>query len=148
MDLATMIASDAGSLRQAGITIAELKAKQNRAPAYAYYFKWYSPLREGKIRCMHGMELPFVFDHPDDAAWMTGNGPERYALAEKVSGAWAAFARTGNPNHKGIPAWKPFEVQHRPTMVFDRECATVDDPHGEERVAIKEILSSKQQAKG
>ena len=30
---------------------------------------------------------------------MTGSGQERYALAHKVSAAYAAFARTGNPNH-------------------------------------------------
>ena len=47
-DLAIILASDAGTLRQAGYTIAELKAKQGKAPAYSYYFKWYSPLREGK----------------------------------------------------------------------------------------------------
>ena len=32
---------------------------------------------------------------------MTGAGQERYALAHKMSAAWAAFARTGNPNHSG-----------------------------------------------
>ncbi len=148
-DLAMIVASDAGSLRQAGYVIAELKAKQKRAPVYSYYFKWYSPLRGGKVRCMHGMELPFVFDHVDAAPWMTGNGQDRYALAAKVSSAWAAFARSGNPNHKGLPAWRPFEAEPRPTMVFDNDCQAINDPHRDERLAIKAVLDSrKNTAKG
>ena len=38
LDLAMILASDAGSLRQSAHTIAELKARQNKAPAYLYYF--------------------------------------------------------------------------------------------------------------
>jgi len=147
-DLAMILASDAGTLRQAGYTIAELKARQAKAPAYSYYFKWYSPLRDGKVRCMHGMELPFVFDHVDAVQWMNGQGQDRYALAEKVSGAWVAFARSGNPNHKGLPKWNSFNAAERPTMVFDRECEAVNDPHREERLAIKAVLDSRPVTRG
>jgi para-nitrobenzyl esterase len=142
-DLATIIASDASPTRDASYIIAERKAKQAKAPAYLYYFKWYSPLRDGKVRCMHSMDLPFVFDHVDAAQWMTGQGRDRYALAEQVSGAWVAFARSGNPNHKGLPQWNPFNAAQRPTMVFDSECNAVDDPYREERLAIKAVLDSR-----
>ena len=142
LDLAMILASDAGSLRQSAHTIAELKARQNKAPAYLYYFKWYSPLRDGKIRCMHGMELPFVFDHVNRVEWMTGNGQDRHALADKVSRAWIAFARTGDPNHSGLPTWRPFEPGPRATMVFDTDCQALDDPHREERLAVKAVLDS------
>lgn len=147
MDLAMILAADASSLRQAGYVIAELKAKQGKAPAYLYYFQWRSPLRAGRVRCMHGMELPFVFDHVDAAQWMTGAGHERYALAEKVSGAWAAFARSGDPNHKGLPLWRPFNAEQRPTMVFDEKCTVIDDPHRDERLAIKTVLDSRPKAR-
>ena len=143
MDLAMILASDAGTLRQAGITIAELKAKQKRAPGYLYYFKWYSPLREGRVRCMHGMELPFVFDHVDAVQWMTGNGEDRQGLADKVSSAWVAFARSGNPNHSGIPQWRAFGPDTRPTMIFGKECQALNDPYGEERAAVKAVLDSR-----
>jgi para-nitrobenzyl esterase len=141
-DLAQIVESDAGSTRIAGNTIAEHKTALHKAPAYLYYFQWYSPLRQGRVRAMHGMELPFVFDHVDAATWMTGTGQDRYALAAQMSGAWVAFARTGNPNHKGLPHWDAFDAQRRPTMVFDRECRAVDDPHREERVAIQTILDA------
>ncbi len=98
-DLAAIMAGDNSMLRQSSYTIAARKFAQGAAPVYLYYFDWYSPVRDGKLRAMHGMELPFVFAHPDLVQFMTGMGDERYELARKMSAAWAAFARTGNPNH-------------------------------------------------
>src|SRR5262245_51380254 len=109
---------------------------QGQAPVYLYYFNWRSPVRNGKLRTMHCMELPFVFDHPDLIGFMTGMGPERYELAKNMSEAWVAFARTGNPNHKGIPRWDAWTTTTSPTMVFNREIAAVNDPWGEERRAM------------
>jgi len=139
MDLATIVASDNGVLRTSEYTIAERKVALGKAPVYMYYFNWYSPLREGRVRAMHGVELPFVFDHVDETAFMIGRGTDRQALADQVSAAWVAFARSGNPNHQGLPTWKPFNVAERPTMVFNDECALVNDPYGEERLALKAI---------
>ena len=32
------------------------------------------------------------------------------------------FARTGNPNHKGIPEWKACTNKDEEIMIFDRKC--------------------------
>jgi para-nitrobenzyl esterase len=85
------------------------------------------------------MEIPFVFDHVDALDFMTGTSPDRYALAERMSEAWVAFARSGNPNHEALPHWPAFTAAERATMVFDTECRTVDDPYGEQRRAMQEI---------
>jgi para-nitrobenzyl esterase len=52
-----------------------------------------------------------------------------------MSGAFAAFARSGNPNHAGIPSWQAFDARQRATMVFNNEPELVMDPHGAERRA-------------
>jgi len=44
------------------------------------------------------------------------------ALANKVSRAWINFARFGDPNHKGLPKWKPYTEKNGTTMFFDNEC--------------------------
>jgi para-nitrobenzyl esterase len=140
-DLAAVIAGDASILRQASYTIAARKFAQRRAPVYLYSFNWRSPVRGGKLRCMHCMELPFVFDHPDRIQFMTGSGRDRYELAKNMSAAWVAFARTGNPNHSGIPRWDPWNPERWPTMVFNTEARAVNDPWGDERrllVALQE----------
>jgi para-nitrobenzyl esterase len=74
---------------------------------------------------------------------MTGTGQDRYALADKMSAAWAAFARSGNPNHKGLPNWPKFNPAQRATMIFDHECKVVNDPNGEERKALAALSSTR-----
>ena len=56
-----------------------------------------------------------------------------------MSAAWVAFARTGNPNHPGLPKWGTFDTKQRTTMVFDTECKVVNDPHGEEQRLLHSI---------
>jgi len=77
-----------------------------------------------------------VFDHVNEAAHMIGNGPDRQALADKMSAAWVAFARSGNPNHKGLAQWPAFTSKDRATMIFGRECRVVNDPYREERLSL------------
>jgi para-nitrobenzyl esterase len=50
---------------------------------------------------------------------MTGGTRDAQALADKVSLAWINFAKTGNPNHKGLPNWPAYNVSATPTMHFD-----------------------------
>ena len=134
IDLALILESDT-RFRPGVVAEAELKAAQ-KAPVYMYYFTWRSPVRDGKLKTFHTLEIPFVTDNVDNATSMTGMGQDRYALADKMSAAWAAFARTGNPNHKGLPAWPKFNPTQRATMIFNNECQVVNDPNGVERKAL------------
>lgn len=137
-DLYLILASDA-TFRAGVLTEAERKADQGMAPVYMYYFTWRSPVRDGKLKTFHTLEIPFVFDNVDLATAMTGSGQERYALEDKISSAWVAFARTGNPSHKGLPNWPAFNTKQRATMILNNECEVVDDPNGEERQALPAI---------
>jgi para-nitrobenzyl esterase len=131
-DLDLIMASD--GFRAGVLLEAERKAAQAQsAPVYQYYFTWRSPVREGKLRSFHTVEIPFVFDNVDAAKSMTGSGKDRYELATRMSSAWVAFARTGDPNHSGLPKWAPYDNTRRATMIFNSECKLVDDPHGPEQ---------------
>ena len=123
-------------MRMNAITQAERKAAQGAAPAYMYIFDWRSPVLGGKLRSPHGMELAFVFDNTDKTTGMNGTGADLAPLAEKVSSAWAAFARTGNPNASGLPHWPAYDTKSRATMIFNDECKVVDDPGRDERLAV------------
>ena len=122
--------------RHAAVQQATLKAAQGGAPAYLYWFAWDSPILDGRLHSFHCAELPFVFDNTDRCDHMTGGGPEARALAARVSAAWVQFARTGNPNHGGLPPWPAFDAVKRSTMVFDNACSVKDDPDGEELKAL------------
>ena len=139
LDLFFIMTTDTSNFRTGTDTEAERKAALGKAPVYKYYFQWYSPVREGKLRSYHTLDIPFVFQNVDIAESMNGSGPELHPLADKMSGAWAAFARTGNPNHRGIPKWEPFTETQRATMIFNNECKAVNDPYREERLARKDL---------
>jgi len=131
-DLFLSMASD--GFRAGVLLEAERKAAQAQsAPVWQYYFTWRSPVRAGKLRSFHTVEIPFVFDNVDAAKSMTGSGKDRYELATRMSSAWVAFARTGDPNHSGLPKWTPYENTRRETMIFNNECKMVADPHGPEQ---------------
>jgi para-nitrobenzyl esterase len=136
LDLALIIETDASAFRSGTDTQAERKAALGKAPVYMYRFQWYSPVSGGRLRAMHCMDIPFVFGNVDLSTSVVGNGPERYALADRMSTAWASFARTGNPNNKLLPKWEPFTMEKRATMMFHNECRAAADPYREERVAI------------
>jgi para-nitrobenzyl esterase len=70
---------------------------------------------------------------------MVGTGPDPQKLADQMSAAWIAFARSGNPNHPAIPAWPPFSLTDRATMVFDVTSRVVGDFRGEERSLLASL---------
>jgi para-nitrobenzyl esterase len=109
--------------RNALVRQAQIKAAQHAAPAYVYLFTWRTQVFGGTPRAFHGSEVPFVFDNADLCAPMTCGTDEARTLADRMSGAWVSFARTGNPNHPGLPSWPMVTTQHVPTLVFDNHCA-------------------------
>jgi para-nitrobenzyl esterase len=107
-----------------------------------YLFTWESPAFGGKYKSTHGFDLPFVFDNIDRAPGLLAGSslnPQAYELASRVSGAWASFARTGNPNHSGLPQWKPYAPETRATMVLNYSCELVNDPRRADRLALEKL---------
>lgn len=117
--------------RRRSILLAERKAAGGTAPVYMYLFTYESDFLGGLFKASHAMEIPFLFDNTDDVP-MTGERPDKHELAVAMSEVWAAFARSGNPNHPGVPEWQPYTVDNRATMLFDVPCRAEVDPFREE----------------
>jgi para-nitrobenzyl esterase len=123
------------------LTQAERKAKLGRAPAYVYHFEKMTPVRDGKLKVPHAVEITYAFDNIDLSAAMTGTGPDKHALADKVSAAWTAFARTGDPSIPGLK-WEPYSAERRAVMIIDDRPRLEIDPYREERLAISAVKSA------
>jgi para-nitrobenzyl esterase len=131
-DVATSTFAFANSIR-----LAERKAGLKPSPAYFYVFQWGAPVDDGILRAPHTIEIPFAFDNVDKGPLLLGSAPSVQALAGVVSGTWVAFARTGNPNHPGLPQWPPYDAEKRATMTFNNPCKVVNDLEGEVRKILE-----------
>lgn len=127
-------ATTAGRSWRGAIEEAEARARQRGAPTWAYQLDWYD--RDGqaaKLRAFHTLDIPLVFDNIAQPGSRTGTGEGARRMAAAMSEALLAFARSGNPNHAGLPEWKPYSLPRRQTMVVDDRSRLVDDPRGGER---------------
>jgi para-nitrobenzyl esterase len=103
------------------------------APAWMYQLDFGSPIDGGKLRAFHSFDIALVFDNLDKPGSKTGTGPAARKVANQMSEAFLAFARTGDPNCAAIPAWGKYTLPQRSTLVINETSAMVDDPRKEER---------------
>ena len=121
--------------------LAERKAVRGKAPVWMYSFDWETPAYDGRLKSPHSMDVPFVFD----TLQVIGEAhrkPRAQTLADRVSKAWATFARTGDPGHSTLPAWPAYDTTRRATMTFDDVCRVVDDLDGEVRPLWEKVATS------
>jgi para-nitrobenzyl esterase len=104
------------------------KAALGAAPAYAYIYSWRTPILNDRPGTFHAAELPFVFDNAELLDHYSAGDPAAYVLNKQMSTAWVSFARTGNPNHSGLPHWPAYTADKHATMYFNAPCEVRNDP--------------------
>ena len=90
--------------------------------SYVYQLDW--AVAGNQFAACHCLELPFVFGTLDawgEAPMLAGaDAAEEASLTADLSPAWAAFTRSGNPAHAGIPDW-PAYPDSGAVMHFDTQ---------------------------
>jgi len=99
---------------------------------YQYHFTRVTGIgRRIKWGSFHASEIPYVFGTLPDSAYGTvpnflGDfsvdadtyNDQDTKLSEAMSAAWVRFAKTGNPNGPGLPAWPVFTANKESYMEF------------------------------
>ena len=127
---------------------ASLQAKRGNR-AYWYFFTHEPPYAPNarNLKATHTVEIPYVFNnlgaprvYPDASSpeLASASASER-ALADRVSSYWVNFARTGDPNGKGLPRWPAFSDASAVPMIIG-DIKEVPDP---ERLAMYDKLYAK-----
>jgi para-nitrobenzyl esterase len=118
--------------RQNAMKQAALKIDQGDN-VFLYYFAWDTPCANGKIKAFHTAELPL--------AVRAVRYPESEELSRQISGAWAAFARNGNPSQPNLN-WPKYSTSERATMVFNvGKSEARNDPNREERLVLDQRVA-------
>jgi para-nitrobenzyl esterase len=102
---------------------------------YAYLFEWAPPIVGRWLGACHGLEIPFVFGGLRAALMRAGlvASPGAQRLCDQMQDAWIAFARTGSPEHEGLPDWPAYSRDSRYTMALGPECSLREDIHKRRR---------------
>jgi para-nitrobenzyl esterase len=112
--------------------LAERKSRQ-AAPVFLYRLEWETPVLEGRLRSAHALDIPLIFDTVGASESFIGDGAaDAQQIVEQMSEAWIAFARCGDPSTRRLK-WPPFELNTRPTMIFNVHSTVVNDPRRAER---------------
>ena len=132
----------------ARMTARTLAAK--RQPTYIFQFGYVPLALRERVRygAGHGSDISFVFNTLH-ARW--GAPPEASAaekeLARIMNTYWANFAKTGNPNGKGVPPWPLYDAQKEEILDIDLDGkpAAKPDPRKARFNVIEKVFKQKRE---
>lgn len=119
--------------------LADQQSRTATAPVYVYRLTWETPIGGGILRSPHTLDIPLMFDNAAESAAFVGTGAEAQTMADMMSDAWLAFAKTGIPSSSKLPKWAAYTPTTRMVMELDLEPRLVSDPEK----AIRELPSSR-----
>ena len=109
-----------------------LQAKTGKSPAYAAFLAQPSTLSLAGNKKRRGVS------HADDILYLNNaflSQPDKYpaeaAVAEIIQQYWVNFAKTCNPNGKGLPYWPSFDKDKPTTMQFSNGASLIMVPNRE-----------------
>jgi para-nitrobenzyl esterase len=107
----------------------ETHAKTGGAPVYRYSFDRRIPVAPDAnvngvaatsrdIGARHAGEIEYVFGALDSIKNVKWEASDR-TLSDAITTYWANFARTGDPNGSGLPAWPRYDLKDRRVLHLD-----------------------------
>jgi para-nitrobenzyl esterase len=98
---------------------ARLQAKTGRSKVFYYYFDQHPEYPADSSRAGqgsgHGMDVAYVFEHLNTSNPQTTKSD--LEISEAMATYWTNFAKRGDPNGEGVPAWPAFG-EARPIVMY------------------------------
>jgi para-nitrobenzyl esterase len=105
-------------------------ASKNGVPVYVFEFNdrkapQYFPPVSYPYGAAHTLEIQYIFPGYHGAAGVRKPlSPEQRKLSDAMVRYWTNFARTGNPNGKGVPNWPQWTPANERTQMLDVKITT------------------------
>jgi para-nitrobenzyl esterase len=126
--LLTMVTTDKVWAEPARFTANAFVAKS--VPAYIYLFSYVPASLQERMPngAPHGSEIPYVFNNLNARWGMDTATPEDRKVAKMMNTYWANFAKTGNPNGKGLPEWPLYNPAKNEILEFRLDGSAIGTP--------------------
>ncbi len=103
-------------------TLSEFVARTGE-PARVYHFAYVADqlrsMKDNAAGVIHGGEIAYVFGLRGLGFIGKFASDKDRGIVAQTQSYWTNFAKTGDPNGPGLPAWPTFSATSRPTLVID-----------------------------
>jgi len=123
-------------------TWARLQSSTGGSRVFLYRFEHVAPRSGGRelgsVGATHGSEIAYVFQHagPD---WT----PADHALSDLISSYWVSFAKSGDPNGEGRPAWPAYRPDAPALLTLDTKPAVAPIPDPQRMAVLERYYASR-----
>lgn len=113
--------------------LANLHAQKSKNKTFVYYYDFHD--EKSPEGASHGAEVPYVLMF--NPGIKNGNLSDTDSvMMNLISSYWINFAKTGNPNGKGLPNWPTYSPKKKMTMIFDNNSSARPLPNIEKYKAF------------
>ena len=113
---------------------------QGGEPTWLYHFTRVPPSKKQTIGAFHAAEISFVFDSHLRGMQIT-DGDRK--LTDYMVAYWTNFAKTGNPNAEGLPAWPATTPNGDVWMELDATPAPIEGLRARKLDILEEALRAR-----
>lgn len=117
---------------------ADARAREG-GPSWVYRFDLPWAAEGGRWGAPHMVDIGYAFLNLDQPGAMPGERAHALRVSNALAGAFISLARSGDPNHSGIPHWPRHTIAARETMIFGKTVYAANDPRGNERALFAKV---------
>jgi para-nitrobenzyl esterase len=108
---------------------------------YLYTHTYENDPTLAQFRAAHVFEEPFLWGNFNLFDLNHVPTPAEQLLSQQMTGYWTNFAKTGNPNGLGLPAWPQYNSVTEPALILNDQIGVINNYHDQQCALLDTITN-------